>query len=35
MKLLDEKGIGTVWSICKEKFALVGHTHNYAGSGSP
>lgn len=28
MKLLDEKGIGTVWSICKEKFALVGHTHN-------
>lgn len=35
MKLLDEKGIGTVWSICKEKFALTGHTHNYAGSGSP
>lgn len=35
MKLLDERGIGTVWSICKEKFALVGHTHNYAGSGSP
>lgn len=35
MKLLDERGIGTVWSICKEKFALEGHTHNYAGSGSP
>ena len=35
MKLLDERGIGTVWSICKEKFALAGHTHNYAGSGSP
>lgn len=35
MKLLDERGIGTVWSICKEKFALVGHTHNYAGSESP
>ena len=34
MKLLDERGIGTVWSICKEKFALSGHTHNYAGSGS-
>lgn len=28
MKLLDERGIGTVWSICKEKFALEGHTHN-------
>ena len=28
MKLLDERGIGTVWSICKEKFALAGHTHN-------
>lgn len=35
MKLLDERGIGTVWSICKEKFALAGHIHNYAGSGSP
>lgn len=35
MKLLDERGIGTVWSICKEKFALAGHTHNYAGSRSP
>ena len=35
MKLIDERGIGTVWSICKEKFALAGHTHNYAGSGSP
>lgn len=34
MKLLDEKGLTTVWSVCKEKFALAGHTHNYAGSGS-
>ena len=35
MKLLDEKGLKTVWSTCKTKFALAGHTHNYAGSGSP
>lgn len=35
MKLLDEKGLETVWSTCKIKFALAGHTHNYAGSGSP
>ena len=35
MKLLDEKGLETVWSTCKTKFALSGHTHNYAGSGSP
>ena len=35
MKLLDEKGLKTVWSTCKTKFALSGHTHNYAGSGSP
>ena len=35
MKLLDEKGLETVWSTCKTKFALAGHTHNYAGSGSP
>ena len=35
MKLLDEKGLKTVWSTCKTKFASSGHTHNYAGSGSP
>ena len=35
MQFLDRTGIGTLWSICKEKFALTGHTHNYAGSGSP
>ena len=35
MKLLDEKGLKTVWSTCKTKFALAGHTHNYAGSVSP
>ena len=34
MKLLDEKGLETVWATCKVKFALVGHTHNYAGSNS-
>ena len=34
MKLLDEKGLETVWSTCKIKFALAGHTHNYAGSES-
>ena len=35
MQFLDRTGVGTLWSMCKEKFALVGHTHNYAGSGSP
>lgn len=34
MKLLDEKGLETVWSTCKVKFALADHTHNYAGSNS-
>ena len=34
MKLLDEKGLTTVWATCKVKFALAGHTHNYAGSDS-
>ena len=34
MQVLDRTGVGTLWSICKTKFALVGHTHNYAGSGS-
>ena len=27
MKLLDEKGLETVWATCKVKFALAGHTH--------
>lgn len=34
MQVLDRAGVGTLWSICKTKFALAGHTHNYAGSGS-
>lgn len=34
MQVLDRTGVGTLWSICKTKFALSGHTHNYAGSGS-
>lgn len=35
MQVLDRTGVGTLWSICKEKFALTGHTHNYAGSEFP
>ena len=35
MQFLDRTGVGTLWSMCKTKFALAGHTHNYAGSGSP
>ena len=34
MQVLDRTGVGTLWSMCKTKFALAGHTHNYAGSGS-
>lgn len=34
MQFLDRTGVGTLWSMCKTKFALAGHTHNYAGSGS-
>ena len=34
MQVLDRTGVGTLWSICKAKFALKDHTHNYAGSGS-
>lgn len=34
MQFLDKTGVGTLWSMCKTKFALAGHTHNYAGSGS-
>lgn len=29
MQVLDRAGVGTLWSICKTKFALSGHTHNY------
>ena len=29
MKLLDERGIGTLWSMCKTKFALKDHSHDY------
>ena len=28
MQVLDRTGVGTLWSICKTKFALAGHTHN-------
>lgn len=28
MQFLDRTGVGTLWSMCKEKFALAGHTHN-------
>ena len=37
MQVLDRTGVGTLWSICKTKFALAGHTHNViqdAGDGS-
>ena len=29
MQILDRTGVGTLWSICKTKFALKDHTHNY------
>ena len=29
MQVLDRTGVGTLWSICKTKFALKDHTHNY------
>lgn len=29
MQVLDRTGVGTLWSICKTKFALAGHTHNW------
>ena len=28
MQVLDRTGVGILWSICKTKFALAGHTHN-------
>lgn len=34
MDVLDKTGIGTLWSICKTKFALAGHTHTKVGDGS-
>lgn len=27
MNFLDKTGVGLLWSICKTKFALIGHTH--------
>ena len=36
MQVLDRAGVGTLWSICKTKFALAGHTHNWSQiSGAP
>lgn len=29
MQVLDRTGVGTLWSICKAKFALKDHSHNY------
>ena len=29
MQILDRTGVGTLWSICKTKFALKDHSHNY------
>lgn len=29
MQFLDRTGVGTLWSMCKTKFALAGHTHNF------
>lgn len=29
MQFLDKTGVGTLWSMCKTKFALKDHTHNY------
>lgn len=33
MDVLDKTGVGTLWSICKTKFALAGHTHTKVGDG--
>lgn len=36
MQVLDRTGVGTLWSICKVKFALAGHTHSWSQiSGAP
>lgn len=29
MQFLDKTGVGTLWSMCKTKFALKDHSHNY------
>ena len=29
MQVLDRTGVGTLWSMCKTKFALKDHSHNY------
>lgn len=34
MDVLDKTGVGALWSICKTKFALAGHTHTKVGDGS-
>ena len=36
MQVLDRTGVGTLWSICKAKFALADHTHSWSQiSGVP
>lgn len=36
MQVLDRAGVGTLWSICKAKFALADHTHSWSQiSGVP
>lgn len=34
MQVLDRTGVGTLWSICKTKFALAGHTHSSVTDGT-
>lgn len=34
MQVLDRAGVGTLWSICKTKFALAGHTHSSVTDGT-
>lgn len=34
MQVLDRAGVGVLWSICKTKFALSGHTHTKVGEDS-
>ena len=34
MQVLDRTGVGTLWSICKTKFALAGHTHSSITDGT-
>lgn len=34
MQVLDRAGVGTLWSICKVKFALAGHTHSSITDGT-